>query len=152
MEGTTQTSKPTAIFTDSLSTLLAASGNRWIRNPKTRTNRKLVDSSVNRISLIWVPSHAGISRNKAAKDVLTEDIENRKTYPPLNLIKCMKKEEAMNGQHIWGRGDNEMRNRKTSASWQNDTTELSRKEKMIISRVYQGHPLTRRIANSAMYD
>jgi hypothetical protein len=42
LEGTTQTSKPTAISTDSLSTLLPASGNRWTRNSKTRTIRKLV--------------------------------------------------------------------------------------------------------------
>jgi ribonuclease HI len=45
LEYTTQTSKPTAISTDSLSTLLAASGNRWTKNPKTRNIRKLIDDS-----------------------------------------------------------------------------------------------------------
>jgi hypothetical protein len=44
----------------------------------------------------------------------------------LRTLKWMKKEEAINIQHIWERGDNEMRNWKTSTSWQNDTTELSR--------------------------
>jgi hypothetical protein len=60
-----------------------------------------VDNSVNRISLIWVTSHAGISGNKAAKDALTEEIDNRETYLPQDLIKWMKKEEAMNRQQIW---------------------------------------------------
>jgi ribonuclease HI len=83
---------------DSLSTLLAASGNRWTRNPKTRIIRKLIDNSGNQISLIWVPSHAGISGNKAAKDALTEEIDKRETYPPHYLIKWMKKKEAMNRQ------------------------------------------------------
>jgi ribonuclease HI len=110
LEGTTQTIKPTAISTDSLSTLVPASGNRWTRNPKTRTIRKLVDNSVNRISLIWVTSHAGISGNEAAdqaaNDALTEEIDNRETYPPQDLIKWMKKEKAMNRQQIWKREDN----------------------------------------------
>jgi uncharacterized protein YgiM (DUF1202 family) len=51
----------------------------------------------------------------------------------------MKKEEAVNRQQRWERGDNEMRNRKTTASWQNDTAELSRKEQMIISRFRTGY-------------
>jgi ribonuclease HI len=66
--------------------LLAVSGNRWTRNPKIRTIRKLIDNSGYQISLIWVPSHAGISGNEAAdqaaKDALTEKIDNRETYPP----------------------------------------------------------------------
>jgi hypothetical protein len=108
--------------------LLAVSGNRWTRNPKTRTIRKLIDNSGNQISLIW-------AADQAAKNALTEKIDNRETYPPQDLIKWMKKEEAMNRQQRWERGDNEMTNRKKSASWQNDTAELSRKEQMIISRL-----------------
>jgi hypothetical protein len=161
LENTTQTSKPSTISTDSLSTLLAASGNRWSRNPKTRIIRKLIDNLGNRISLVWVLSHAVISGNEA-KDALTEEIDNRETYPPQDLIKWMKKEEAMNRQQRCERGDNEMRTRKTSASWQNDTAEFSRKEQMIISRLRTGYTrathrhviekLTRQIAHSAMYD
>jgi hypothetical protein len=71
--------------------LLAASRNRWTRYPKTRIIRKLIDNLGNRISLIWVPSHARISENEvadlAAKGALTEEIENRETYPPQDLIK-----------------------------------------------------------------
>jgi hypothetical protein len=136
LENISQTSKPMAISTDSLSTLLAASGNRWTRNPKTRIIRKLIDNLRNRISLIWVPSHAGISGNEAAeqaaKNALTEEIDNQETFPPQDLIKWMKKEEAMYREQRWERGDNKMRNRKTPASWQNDTAEISRKEQIII--------------------
>jgi E3 ubiquitin-protein ligase DOA10 len=89
-----------------------------------------------------LPSHAKISGNDAvdqtAKDALTEKIDNRETNSPQDLIKWMKKEVAMNRQHIWERGNREMKNRKTSASWQNDTTELNRKEQMIISRLKTG--------------
>jgi hypothetical protein len=56
----------------------------------------------------------------------TDEIDNRETYPPQDLIKWMKKEESMNRQQGWERGDNEMSNRKTSPSWQNDTAELSK--------------------------
>jgi hypothetical protein len=70
---------------------------------------------------------------------LTEEIDNRETYPPQDLIKWMKKEEAMSRQQRWEKGDNGMRNRKTAASWPNDTAELSRKEQMIISRLGTGY-------------
>jgi hypothetical protein len=40
MESTTQTNKPKIIATDSLSSLLAASGNRWTWNLKTRNIRR----------------------------------------------------------------------------------------------------------------
>jgi uncharacterized membrane protein YgaE (UPF0421/DUF939 family) len=96
------------------------------------------------------------------KDALTEEIDNRETYPPQDLIKWMKKVKSMNRQQRWERGDNEMKNRKTLASWQNDTAELSRKEQTIISRLRTGYTrathqhlfekLTHRTAHSAMYD
>jgi hypothetical protein len=96
MENTTQTNKLTIIATDSLSTLLAASGNRWTRNPKTRNFGKSIDNSRNQRKLIWEPSYVAISVNEAvdqtAKDALTEEIGNQETYPPQDLIKWMKKE------------------------------------------------------------
>jgi hypothetical protein len=39
--------------------------------------------------------------DQAAKDALTEEIENQEIYPPQDLIKWMKKEEAMNRQQRW---------------------------------------------------
>jgi ribonuclease HI len=144
LENTTQTRKPTVIATDSLSSLLAASGNRWTRNPKTRDIRKLIDNSRNQINLKWVPSHAGISGNEvadqAAKDALTEEIDNQEPYPPLDLIKWTKKEESRSRQVRWERGENEMKNRKTSVSLQNDTVEVSRREQVIIPRRRTGYP------------
>jgi ribonuclease HI len=66
MKSTTRTNKPTILATDSLSSLLATSGNRWTRNPKTRNIRRLLNKSRNHIKLIWVPSHVGIGGNEAA--------------------------------------------------------------------------------------
>jgi ribonuclease HI len=95
MESTTRPNNPKFIATDSLSSLLAASGNRCTRNPKTRNIRRLLDNSRNHIKLIWVPSRVGIGRNKAAdqaaKDGLNEEIGNQGPYPPQDLIKWMKK-------------------------------------------------------------
>jgi ribonuclease HI len=69
------------------------------QEPENKDHQKTNRQLGNRISLIWVPSHAGISGNEAAdqaaKGALTEEIDNRETYPPQDLIKWMKKEEAM---------------------------------------------------------
>jgi hypothetical protein len=131
------------IATDSLSSPLAASGNRWTRNPKTRNIRKLLDNSRDHITLIWVPSHVGIggheAADQAAKDALNEEIGNQEPYSPQDLMKCMKKEQFNNRQKRWERGENDMKHRKALVSL-NDTVELSRKEQVVISR--QGHPQT----------
>jgi hypothetical protein len=50
----------------------------------------------------------------------------------------MKKEEFMNRQKRWERGENDMKHRKASVTWKLDTVELSKKQ----DRVYQGHPKT----------
>jgi ribonuclease HI len=75
MENTTRRNKPTIIAMDSLSSLLAASGNRWTQNPKTRNIRRLIYESRNHIKLIWVPSHTGIGGNEVA-EALNEEIDN----------------------------------------------------------------------------
>jgi ribonuclease HI len=128
MENTTRTHKPTAIATDSLSSLLAASGNRWTRNPKTRNIRRLINEPRNHIKLIWVPSHVEIggyeAADQAAKDALYEEIGNQDPYQPQDL---MKKEKFNNRQKRWERGEYDMKHRKVSVNWQNNTTELSRK-------------------------
>jgi hypothetical protein len=139
MESTTRTNKPTIIATGFLSSLLAASGNKWMRNI-----RRLLDNSRNHIKLIWVPSHVGIGGNEAAdqaaKDALNEEVGNQEPYPPQDLMKWMKKEEFNNRQKRWERGKNDMKHRKVSVSWQNDTVELSRKEQITISRLKMGYP------------
>jgi hypothetical protein len=132
--------------------VLAAPGNRWTRNPKTRIIRKLIDNLGNRISLIWVPSHAGIAGNEAAdqaaRDALTEEIVNRETYPPQDLTKWMKKEEAMNRQQRWERGDNESEIISKLAEW-HGWTQQKRTIDYILPQngVYQGHPPTRNRKN-----
>jgi hypothetical protein len=53
-------------------------------------------------------------------------------------MKWIKKEEFKNRQKRWERGENNMKYRKASVSWQNDTVELSRKEQVVISRIRAG--------------
>jgi ribonuclease HI len=68
----TRTNKPTIIATESLSSLLAASGNRWTQNPKKRNTRRLLNNSKNYIKLIWVSSHVGIGGNEVADQAGSE--------------------------------------------------------------------------------
>jgi hypothetical protein len=83
------------------------------------------------------------------RQTTAEKIDNRETYPHHDLIKWMKKEEAMNRQQRWKKGVNEMRNRKTSASWQNDTAHQKRTNDYIPPQngIYQSHPPTRNRKN-----
>jgi hypothetical protein len=108
-------------------------------DPKTRNIRRLIYDSRNQIKLIWVPSHVRLGGNEAAdqaaKGALNEEIGNQEPYPPQDLMKWMNKEESMNRQKRWERGENDRKHRKASVSWQNDTVELRRKEQVVISRI-----------------
>jgi ribonuclease HI len=52
------------IFTYSLSTMMAASGNNHMKNPKTRKIGKLMDKRKGNVTLCWVPGHTGITGNE----------------------------------------------------------------------------------------
>jgi ribonuclease HI len=68
------------IFTESLSTMMAASGNNHMKNPKTRKFRQLKDKQKGNVTLCWMPGQAGIIGNEKvdeeAKRVLEESITN----------------------------------------------------------------------------
>jgi hypothetical protein len=51
------------IFTDSLSTIMAASGSNYTKGPKTRKNSQLMDKRKGNLTLCWVSGHAGITGN-----------------------------------------------------------------------------------------
>jgi ribonuclease HI len=75
------------IATDSLSTLVATSGKKDTKNPKTRTKRKLLRQERDKITLLWIPSHVVIPGNEeadnAAREALNENLD--RTYPPQDL-------------------------------------------------------------------
>jgi hypothetical protein len=54
-------------------------------------------------------------------------------------MKWIKKEEFMNRQRRWEGGENVMKHRKTTVSWQNDTGELCRKEQVVLSQSRMGY-------------
>jgi hypothetical protein len=53
------------IITDSLSTMMAISDRKQTKNPKKQTIRKLMDQQGGKITLLWVPEHVGITRQRA---------------------------------------------------------------------------------------
>jgi hypothetical protein len=54
-------------------------------------------------------------------------------------MKWIKKEVFNNRQKRWERGENDMKHRKASVSWQNDTVELSRKKQVVKSCTRTGY-------------
>jgi hypothetical protein len=127
------------IAMDFLSTMTAVEGKRWIKNPETRRIRELLDQEKGRVKLMWIPSHSEITGNErvdeAAKNALKKDINNRELYPPQHLINLMKKNDGKNRQERWAQGKNTMRFRKETIEWKDDSTNPSRKERVVVSRL-----------------
>jgi hypothetical protein len=89
------------------------------------------------VKLMWIPSHSGITGNeradKAAKNALKEDINDRELYPLQDLIILLKKTDAKNSQERWSQDGNSMRFKKETIEWKDDSTNLSRKEQVVVS-------------------
>jgi hypothetical protein len=104
------------IITDSLSTIMAAESHTSTKNPKTQTNRKMLDQEGPRITLLCVPSHKGISGNEkadqAAKEAMDEDIPSTERYPPDDLKKWLSEEDFKKRDQRWKNENNEMKERK----------------------------------------
>jgi hypothetical protein len=90
----------------------------------------------------------------------TDEIDNRETYPPQDLIKWMKKEESMNRQQRWERGDNEIgkhqqagrMTRPNSAEKNKFSYPASERDIPGPTTDTKSKKLTRRTAHSAIYD
>jgi ribonuclease HI len=77
------------MFTDSLSTMMAASVNNHAKNSNTRKIRQRMDKQKGNLTLCWVPGHAGITGNEEAdeeaKRALAKSISNEEKDPPEDL-------------------------------------------------------------------
>jgi ribonuclease HI len=65
---------------------MAIEGNGDKQNPKTRILRKILDEEEEKVSLVWVPGHKGITGNEMAdieaKTALDDVIHLTETYTP----------------------------------------------------------------------
>jgi ribonuclease HI len=99
----------TVIATHSLSTIMAVEGTRWTKNPKTRRIRELLDQENERVKLMWIPTHSGITRNErpdeAAKNALEEVISDRELYPPHRRKKQTRKVDTGRKHHEIQKGN-----------------------------------------------
>jgi ribonuclease HI len=91
------------IITDSLSTMMAVSNRKRTKNHKTQTTRKLMDQQGEKITLLRVSGHVGITGNEnadtAAKKALNERIQITAKYPPQDLKWIERKYQADQQQH-----------------------------------------------------
>jgi ribonuclease HI len=79
------------ILLDSLSTMMAASGNNHTKNPKTRKIRQLMDKRKVNVAMCWVPGHAEITGNDEANEEANRALEESK-YPSEGLSGWIKTE------------------------------------------------------------
>jgi hypothetical protein len=73
------------IATDSLSTLVAASDKKYTKIPKTWVIRKLLEQEGDKITLLWVRSHVGITGNEEAGTAAREALNENRRVPTTGL-------------------------------------------------------------------
>jgi hypothetical protein len=76
--------------------------------------------------------------DEAAKNTLEEDINDRELYSPQDLTNWLKKTDARNRQKRWAQREKTMRFRKETIEWKDDSTNLIRKEQVVVSRLRTG--------------
>jgi hypothetical protein len=69
------------IINDSLSTMMAVSDRKRMKNPKTQTIRILMDQQELKITLLCVSGHVGITCNENADTAAKEDLNERIQSP-----------------------------------------------------------------------
>jgi hypothetical protein len=100
------------IFTDSLNTMMAASGINHTKNPKPRKITKC-----NTVTC-W---------------------NNDEKYPPEDLNGWIKTEMAGSRHRRWEKGESAKKERKNNTGWQNDTEKLKRGDQVAVTRLRTGY-------------
>jgi hypothetical protein len=108
-----------------------------VKNPKTRRIRELFNQEKERVELIWILRNHG-------------ERKGREQYPPQDLINWMKKTDAKNRLERWAQGENTMRFRKETVDWKNHSTNLSRKERVVVSRLRTGYTPHRHVIEKTL--
>jgi hypothetical protein len=113
---------------------MAAENRTPKKNPQTQTIRMMLDHEGPRITLLWIPSHAGIPGNEkadqAAKEALDEDISTTERYPPDDLKKWLTEEDFKKRDQRLKNGNNEMKERKPDVDRKQYTKGMPRKSKL----------------------
>jgi hypothetical protein len=101
--------------------------------------RKLIDQASTNITLLWVSSHVGLSRNEAAnhaaKKALNEETHDTETYPPQDLIARIKEKHEQEQQKKWVNSTTTMKKRKPHHMMKKKTKTMTRREQVVISRL-----------------
>jgi ribonuclease HI len=81
------------IFTDSLNTMMTASGNNHTKNLDTRKITQLMDKRKENVTMCWVPGHAGIFGNEEAD----EEAQNELLKSRSPTMKCTHQRTKADG-------------------------------------------------------
>jgi bisphosphoglycerate-dependent phosphoglycerate mutase len=113
--------------------MITVSDRKRSKSPRTQKIRK--------ITLLWIPSHVGITGNETAdevvkevKEALDEEIQHNEKYPPQDLLKWMKNKHQEQKQKKWERSTATTKERKPFFQKNINTKTMNRREHVVVSR------------------
>jgi hypothetical protein len=123
--------------------LVAASDEKNTKNPKTWTIRKLIGQEEDEVTLLWVLSNIGIPGNiksgNAVREAFNENLDRTKEYPLQDLANWITEQHEEQQQTQWEQTGSQMRNQKPLRTKRNNTSEMKRRDQVVISRPRTGY-------------
>jgi ribonuclease HI/endonuclease/exonuclease/phosphatase family metal-dependent hydrolase len=131
------------ILTDSLSSLTALERLYPAKNPAISDLRNLLHAEKDNLSLVWVPSHCGISGNeeadRAAKNALTDDVDHETKTNAIDWLKWIKHQQKTRRHQEWISGNNPMNIIKPNVRRYACNSSLPRRSQVVLSRLRMGY-------------